>query len=60
MINLILFKNLKKISLLIIQTRYQNCLLGGIPSRYVDDPKEAEEAMKLDKNVIDLVERKIT
>jgi HEPN domain-containing protein len=42
-----------------IPTRYPNGLPGGIPSRYFDDPKEAEEAMQLAKSVIKLVERKI-
>jgi HEPN domain-containing protein len=40
-------------------TRYPNGLPGGVPSRYFDDPKEAEEAMKLAKRVIDLVEKEI-
>jgi len=30
-----------------------------VPSRYFDDPVEAEEAMKLSKIIIDLVEKKI-
>lgn len=49
----------KKLDQYYIPTRYPNGLPGGVPSRYFDDPKEAEEAMKLAKNVIDLVERKI-
>jgi hypothetical protein len=30
-----------------------------VPSRYFDDPEEAEEAMLLARGVIDLVERKL-
>ncbi|OGP96643.1 MAG: hypothetical protein A2157_11875 [Deltaproteobacteria bacterium RBG_16_47_11] len=50
----------KKLDKYYILTRYPNGLPGGVPSRYFDDPKEAEEAMELTKRVIDLVERKIT
>ena len=56
------FKNVsssKKLDQYYIPTRYPNALPGGIPSRYFDDPKEAEEAMLLAKNIIDLVEKKI-
>ena len=56
------FKNVsssKKLDQYYIPTRYPNGLPGGIPSRYFDDPKEAEEAMLLAKNIIDLVEKKI-
>ncbi|KKN06461.1 hypothetical protein LCGC14_1076970, partial [marine sediment metagenome] len=42
-----------------IPTRYPNGLPGGIPSRYYDDPEEAENAMKLAKKLIDLVENKL-
>ena len=42
-----------------IPTRYPNGLPGGIPSRYYDDPKEAEIAMNLARNLIDLIEKKI-
>ncbi|MHA1210222.1 MAG: HEPN domain-containing protein [Candidatus Freyarchaeota archaeon] len=49
----------KKLDIYYIPTRYPNGLPGGIPSRYFDDPEEAEEAMKLAKSVIDLVEKKI-
>lgn len=49
----------KKLDQYYIPTRYPNGLPGGIPSRYFDDPKEAEEAMMLAKSVIDLVEKKI-
>lgn len=50
----------KKLDQYYIPTRYPNGLPGGIPSRYYDDPKEAEEAMNLAKKVIEIVERKIT
>lgn len=49
----------KKLDKYYIPTRYPNGLPGGIPSRFFDDPKEAEEAMLLAKKVIELVERKI-
>jgi HEPN domain-containing protein len=49
----------KKLDRYYIPTRYPNGLPGGIPSRYFDDPKEAEEAMQLAKNAIDLVEKKL-
>lgn len=49
----------KKLDRYYIPTRYPNGLPGGVPSRYFDDPKEAEEAMHLAKNVIEIVERKI-
>jgi HEPN domain-containing protein len=42
-----------------IPTRYPNGLPGGVPSQFYNDPKEAEEAMKLAKKVIDLVEKKL-
>ena len=53
-------KQAKKLDKYYIPTRYPNGLPGGIPSRYFDDPTEAEEAMKLSKEVIELIEKKIT
>jgi len=50
----------KKLDKYYIPTRYPNGLPGGIPSRYFDDPVEAEEAMRLAKGVIELVAKKIT
>jgi HEPN domain-containing protein len=47
----------KKLDRYYILTRYPNGLPGGVPSRYFDDPKEAEEAMLLAKGVIDLVKK---
>jgi HEPN domain-containing protein len=47
----------KKLDRYYIPTRYPNGLPGGVPSRYFDDPKEAEEAMLLTKEVIDLVKK---
>jgi HEPN domain-containing protein len=47
----------KKLDRYYIPTRYPNGLPGGVPSRYFDDPKEAEEAMSLAKEVIDLVKK---
>jgi len=52
-------KQAKKLDKYYIPTRYPNGLPGGIPSRYFDDPAEAEEAMKLSKEVIELVGKKI-
>lgn len=49
----------KKLDQYYIPTRYPNGLPGGVPSRFYDDPKEAEEAMILAKGVIDLIEKKI-
>lgn len=49
----------KKLDKYYIPTRYPNGLPGGVPSRYFDDPKEAEEAMKSAKETIDLAARKI-
>ena len=49
----------KKLDRYYISTRYPNGLPGGVPSRYFDDPEEAEQAMQLAKNVIDLVETKL-
>ena len=49
----------KKLDQYYIPTRYPSGLPGGVPSRYFDDPKEAEEAMELAKSLIGLVEKKI-
>jgi len=49
----------KKLDKYYVPTRYPNGLPGGVPSRYFDDPKEAEEAMELAKSLIKLVEKKI-
>jgi HEPN domain-containing protein len=49
----------KKLDRYYIPTRYPNGLPGGVPSRYFDDPVEAEEAMQLAKNVLELVAGKI-
>jgi len=49
----------KKLDQYYIPTRYPNGLPGGVPSRYYDDPKEAENAMILAKSIIDLVDKKI-
>ncbi len=49
----------KKLDKYYIPTRYPNGLPGGVPSRYFDDPKEAEEAMELAKSVIELAEIKV-
>ncbi len=49
----------KKLDRYYIPTRYPNSLPGGIPSRYFDDPEEAQEAMRLAKETIDLIEKKL-
>lgn len=49
----------KKLDKYYILTRYPNGLPGGVPSRYFDDPGEAEEAMLLARNVVMLVESKL-
>jgi HEPN domain-containing protein len=49
----------KKLDKYYVPTRYPNGLPGGVPSRYFDDPKEAEEAMELAKSLIKFVEKKI-
>lgn len=49
----------KKLDRYYIPTRYPNALPGGVPSRYFDDPEEAEESMHLAKKVIELVEKKL-
>ena len=52
-------KGAKKLDEYAIQTRYPDSLPGKIPSRYFDDPTEAEEAMRHARAVVELVERKI-
>ena len=52
-------KDAKKLDEYAIRARYPDSLPGKIPSRYFDDPAEAEEAMRHAKGVVGLVERKI-
>ena len=52
-------KRAKKLDGYSIRSRYPDSLPGRIPSRYFDDPQEAEEAMHLAREVVKLVERKI-
>lgn len=49
----------KKLDRYYIPTRYPDGLPGGIPSRYFDDPREAEEAMQLAKSAIDLIDKEV-
>jgi HEPN domain-containing protein len=42
-----------------IRPRYPDSLPGRIPSRYFDDPHEAEEAMQLARGVVELAAQKI-
>lgn len=51
--------NAKRLDRYYIPTRYPNGLPGGIPSRYFDDPEEAEEASQLARELIGLVEQKM-
>lgn len=52
-------RNAKKLDKYYVITRYPNGLPGEVPSRFFDDPEEAEEAMRQAKSVIELVEKKI-
>lgn len=52
-------RDAKRLDEYYVITLYPNWLPGGVPSRFFDDPDEAEEAMRLAKNVVELVERKI-
>jgi HEPN domain-containing protein len=52
-------KDAKKLDEYAIRARYPDSLPGKIPSRYFDDPEEAEEAMRHAQGVVELVERKI-
>lgn len=42
-----------------IPTRYPNGLPGGVPSRFYNDPEEAQEAMELAQMVLEVVENKL-
>lgn len=50
----------RKLDQYYIPTRYPNGLPGGVPSRFYTDPKEAEEAMALSRDLLELITRKIT
>ena len=52
-------KKARKLDEYSIRSRYPDSLPGRIPSRYFDDPAEAEEAMFLAKGVVELAARKI-
>jgi HEPN domain-containing protein len=52
-------KGAKKLDEYAIRPRYPDSLPGRIPSRYFDDPREAEEAMELARGIVELVGRKI-
>lgn len=49
-------KRTKSLDAYYIPTRYPNGLPGGVPSRFYDDPAEAEEAERLAGPVIEAVE----
>jgi HEPN domain-containing protein len=52
-------RSIRKLDEYAIRTRYPDSIPGRIPSRYFDDPQEAEEAMELAREVVELVGRKI-
>lgn len=52
-------KKARKLDDYAIRSRYPDSLPGRIPSRYFEDPQEAEEAMHLARGVVELVARKI-
>jgi HEPN domain-containing protein len=52
-------KGARKLDEYAIRPRYPDSLPGRIPSRYFDNPTEAEEAMELARDVVQLVGRKI-
>ena len=52
-------KGAKKLDEYAIRTRYPDSLPGRIPSRYFDDPKEAEDAMNVARVIVELAARKI-
>jgi HEPN domain-containing protein len=52
-------KGARKLDEYAIRSRYPDSLPGRIPSRFFDNPREAEEAMQLAKRVVELVARKI-
>lgn len=52
-------KGARKLDEYAIRPRYPDSLPGRIPSRYFDNPAEAEEAMELARGVVELVGRKI-
>ena len=52
-------KKARKLDEYAIRSRYPDSIPGRIPSRYFDDPQEAEEAMHLAREVVELVEQKI-
>jgi len=52
-------KRAKTLDRYYITTRYPNGLPGGIPSRYFDDPQEAQRARELAEQVLNLVKSKL-
>lgn len=53
-------KDAKRLDDYYIPTRYPNTLPGEIPAKYYDDKLEAERALRLASDVIELVKNKIT
>jgi HEPN domain-containing protein len=49
----------KKLDRYYIPTRYPNGLPGGIPATFFDDSEEAGEAMRLARDLIDVVKEKM-
>jgi HEPN domain-containing protein len=52
-------KKARKLDEYAIRPRYPDSIPGRIPSRYFDNPQEAEEAMHLARKVVELVAQKI-
>jgi len=50
-------KKSKALDAYYIPTRYPNGLPGGVPSRFYDDPAQAEEAGRLARQVIETVQK---
>ncbi|MDY6795246.1 MAG: HEPN domain-containing protein [Actinomycetota bacterium] len=53
-------KRSKSLDAYYIPTRYPNGLPGGVPSRFYDDPTEAEEAERLAGQVIQMVKEEFS
>jgi HEPN domain-containing protein len=52
-------KKAKDLDRYYIPTRYPNAIAGNVPSEFFDKPEECEQAQKLARSVIELVEKKI-
>lgn len=52
-------KKAKDLDRYYIPTRYPNAIAGNVPSEFFDKPEECEQAQKLARSAIELVEKKI-